>query len=114
MDRNLQINLKFHEKVFSLYNYMAGTKYGYMNEMRVKMAYFRQVLDVTFTPRPVQENRSMVEYITKRWQTNENIQRGAHVDIMFMAVSTSFFSLTSIELTHYSMTCTATISTCQT
>lgn len=112
MDRNLQTNLKFHEKVFSLYNYMAGSKNGFMDEMRTKMAYFRGSLDITVKERPTQDNRSMVEYITNRWNVDEKITMGAHVDVMFMAVSFLILSSQLIILIHSSMISTATTSIC--
>lgn len=76
-----------HEKIFSLFHYMAGINEGFVSEMQLKMAYFRGDLDISIGPRPSQDNRAMIQYINKRWETNTNIGRGAHVDIIFMAVS---------------------------
>lgn len=66
---------------------MAGIKHGYVAEMQGKMAYFRNELDFVVTQRPTQNNHNFIEYITNRWQMNDNTQRSAHVDIIFMAVS---------------------------
>lgn len=76
-----------HERIFSLFHYMAGMNEGFVTEMQLKMAYFRGDLDISIGPRPSQDNGAMIKYINQRWETNNNIRRGAHVDIIFMAVS---------------------------
>lgn len=66
---------------------MAGTRTEYIRELYIKFAYFRNTNPVSNASRPLVDNISMMKYITKRWDINENITLGASVDSIFMAVS---------------------------
>ena len=70
---------------------MAGIDSNYLQEIFAKFQYFRTQVNTPIDrqSRPTEDNNIMMQYITRRWTTNENISRGLQVDNIFMAVSFS-------------------------
>jgi len=79
---------------------MAGTHSTYIEEMFERFQYFRTCVNTptTIQSRPVENDKVMMEYITGRWTTNNQISRALQIDNIFMAVSIQLFNPINLML----------------